>query len=247
MKYIEISPYEGWYEHTIEDFCDNVCPHFGLTVNYKDVEFSGFWSQGDGASFAGNFFLSDVDPEELKQALPTEVELHQLVDELQVLAEAHHEIQGKVTRMSSRYSHSNTMVIGDWSSNNGYCNDETDAFTTADGEASLLRIFRELADWLYSRLNDNYDFYLADATAQAWADAIEERTALQDDLSQLQSDVVTNPPQSLIQSNALTAAIAALEVELESLTSTIDQLSDQFHYWPKDGPLTIEQFYENHF
>ena len=136
--------------------------------------------------------------------------------------------------------------MGDYSSENSYCDEETEAFAAADGEATLMRIFRELADWLYSQLNTAYDFYLADATAQAWAESIEERTALQDDLSQLQADVVTNPPQSPIQAKTLTTAIAALEVEIESLTSKIDQLADQFHYWPKDGPLTIEQFYENY-
>ena len=247
MKHIEVQPYEDWYEHTIEDFCDNICPHFGLDVSYKDVEFSGFWSQGDGASFTGNFYLSDVTPEALKQALPTEVELHQLVDELAELAESHPEIQGKVTRLSSRYSHSNTMIIGDWRSNNSYHNEETEAFATADAEASLLSIFRQLADWLYSRLHAEYDFQFADATVSRWVGAIEARTALQTELSQLQADLVTNPPQSPIQAKSLTTTIEVLEVEIEVLTSTIDQLADQFHYWPKDGPLTIEQFYETYF
>ena len=246
MNYISIEPHDGWYDHTIEDFCDNVLPHFGLDVSYKDVAFSGFCSQGDGASFTGRFYLSDVCLADLEAACPTEVALHKLAAELQVLAEAHPDIQGKVTRMSSRYSHSNTMIIGDWSSNGGYFNEEVEAFAAAEAETTLLDLFRQLADWLYSRLNEDYDFYLADATASQWAESIEERTALQDDLSQLQADVSENPPQSLIQSNALTVAIAALEVEIESLSSKIDQLSDQFHYWPKDGPLTIEQFYEKY-
>ena len=245
MNYIDIQPHDGWYEHTIEDFCDNICPHFGLDVSYKDVAFEGFWSQGDGASFEGLFYLSDVNASDLKAACPTEVELHDLVGQLQVLAELHPNIEGRISRLSSRYSHSNTMIIGDYSSNNGYCNEESEAFAAV--EDAVLRIFRELADWLYERLESAYDFYLADATASKWAEAIEERTALQDELSQLQADVVTNPPQSPIQAKTLTAAISALEVELESITSTIDQLSDQFHYWPKgDGPFTIEQFYENY-
>ena len=247
MSYIDIQPYEGWYEHTIEDFCDFICPHFGLTVNYKDVEFSGFWNQGDGASYTGLFYLSDVNAEALKQSLPTAVELHQLVDELAELAESHPEIQGSVTRLSSRYSHSNTMIIGEYSSGNSYCDEDTSVFESAEAETTLIRIFRELADWLYSRLNAEYDFQLADATARQWAEAIEERNAVQADLTQLQVDIAVNPPQSKIQTTTLTSAIAALEVEIEILTSTIDQLSDQFHYWPKgDGPFTIEQFYENY-
>lgn len=247
MSYIHIEPFDGWYDCTIEDFCDNILPHFGLDVSYKDVAFTGFWSQGDGASFTGNFYLSDVNVSDLKAACPTEVELHELAAELQVLAEAHPTIEGKVIRLSSRYSHSNTMSIGVYSTPDGdYCNDETEAFAAA-AEDSLLRIFRELANWLYSRLNENYDFYLADATASKWVESTEVRTVLQLELDQLQADVAANPPKTLIQSNALNAAIVALEVEIETLTSRIDQLAGQFHYWPKvGGPYTIEQFYENY-
>ncbi len=247
MSYIIIEPFDGWYDSTIEDFCDNILPHLGLDVSYKDVAFSGFWSQGDGASFTGNFNLSDVSLSDLEASVPTEVALLKLAAELQVLADAHPTIHGHVSRMSSRYSHSNTMIIGDYMGDNGYCNEDAENFAAAGAEASLLRIFRELADWLYERLDSAYDFYRADATASQWAEAVEERKALQDELKQLQVDVAANPPQSLIQSNALTAAIAALEVEIEELTSKIDQLSGQFSFWPKDsGPLGIEQFYEDY-
>ena len=245
MSYIIIEPFDGWYDCTIEDFCDTILPHFGVDVSYKDVAFSGFWSQGDGASFTGQFFLTDVNLTELKAACPTEVELHDLAGELQVLADAHPTIEGHISRMPSRYSHSNTMSTGYWCSDNSYCNEETEAF--APFEDHLIRIFRELADWLYERLDSAYDFYRADATASQWAEAVEERKALQDELKQLQVDVAANPPQSKIQSNALTAAIVALEVEIETLTSKIDQLSGQFSFWPKDsGPLGIEQFYEDY-
>lgn len=247
MNYIDIQPHDGWYDCAIEDFCDNVLPHLGLDVSYKDVAFTGFWSQGDGASFKGSFNLSDVSLTDLQAACPTEVALHKLAAELQVLAEAHPNIHGQVSRMSSNYSHSNTMIIGDYMGDNGYCNEDSEAFAAADAEVTMLRIFRELADWLYNRLNEDYDFYLADATASRWAEAIEERKLAQDELDQLQADVAANPPQSLIQSNALTVAIAALEVEVETFTSKIDQLSDQFSFWPKDnGPLGIEQFYEDY-
>ena len=247
MNHIDIQPHHGWFDSTIEDFCDLVCPHFGLSVGYKEVAFSGFWSQGDGASFKGNFYLSDVVPSDLKAAYPTAVELHNLVEELAELAKEHPEIQGKVSRMSSLYSHANTMVIGDWSSNDGYHNEDTEAFLAADAETPLLCIFRDLANWLYRRLSSEYDFCLADETARQWSEAIEERKSLQVEFVQLQVDVAENPPQSKVQAGALTAAIAAMEVEIETLTSKIDQLSGQFRYRTEDGPLTIGQFYEDYF
>lgn len=243
MNYIDIQPFDGWYEDIIVDFCENILPSFGLSVSYKDVEFSGFWSQGDGASFTGNFFLADVCLTDLEASVPTEVALHKLAAELQVLAEAHPTIEGKVIRLSSHYSHSHTMSIGVYNTPDGdYCNEETEAFEKS--EDSLLSIFRQLADWLYSRLNDSYDFYLADATASQWSEAIMDRKDLQVDLDQLQMDIVSNPSQSKVQAKALNSAIAAMEVEIEALTSKIHQLADQFSYWPKgDGPCTVEQFY----
>ena len=247
MSYIGIQPFDGWYECTVEDFCERVLPHFGLTVCSEDVQFSGFWNQGDGASFTGLFYLRDVNPSELKSACPTEDELHNLAEELAELATAHSEIQGSISRMSSLYSHSNTMVVGGWGSNNGYCNEDTEAFVAADAETSLIRIFRQLADWLYSRLEEEYNFQLADTTASYWADAIEERKSLQVELEQLQVDVAANPPQSPVQARALSMQISNLRDATESLTTTIDQLSNQFHYWQDGKSLTVEQFHEEHF
>lgn len=247
MSYINIQPHDGWYDYTIEDFCDNISPHFGLSVTSKDVAFSGFWSQGDGASFTGNFYLSDVDPEALKQSLPPEVELHQLADELAELAELHPEIQGFISRVSSLYSHSNTMIIGEWSSTNSYCDEYTEEFESADAESTLIDIYRQLADWLYSRLEEDYNFQLADATAYRWADAVEERKDLQLELEQVKVDVAANPPKTQIQSAALSSQVTNLEGAIESLTNTIDQLADQFHYWLDGESITIEKFHEEYF
>ncbi|MDM0116876.1 hypothetical protein QTI66_32640 [Variovorax sp. J22R133] len=46
---IEVEHFE-WWEHLYEDFKVD-CADIGIGVN--DIRFSGFWSQGDGASFTG--------------------------------------------------------------------------------------------------------------------------------------------------------------------------------------------------
>lgn len=54
----EVLDYE-WYDFTIDEMIDGLRP-FGLDVNRKDVSFSGFWSQGDGASFSVSIGTNDV-------------------------------------------------------------------------------------------------------------------------------------------------------------------------------------------
>lgn len=51
-------------ESVIEDFCE-IAGHLGFDISADDVEWSGFSSQGDGASFTGVFTLSDMNPEAL--------------------------------------------------------------------------------------------------------------------------------------------------------------------------------------
>lgn len=48
----EINVDYDWYDTILFDFIDG-CKKIGISVNYKDISFSGFYSQGDGASFVG--------------------------------------------------------------------------------------------------------------------------------------------------------------------------------------------------
>lgn len=52
---------EDWYKHIIRDFCD-VAEAFGLPTKHTHVQFSGFASQGDGASWTStwSFSLADI-------------------------------------------------------------------------------------------------------------------------------------------------------------------------------------------
>lgn len=45
--------YDGWYDGTIENFCERV-EKIGFDVTTDEIQFSGFYSQGDGASFEGS-------------------------------------------------------------------------------------------------------------------------------------------------------------------------------------------------
>jgi len=57
---------EHWYEYIFEMWKEALCQ---IGFENADISFSGFWSQGDGASF-----IADVDAEKLLQFLGTEIE-----------------------------------------------------------------------------------------------------------------------------------------------------------------------------
>lgn len=61
-------PIDDWYEQLIEEFVERINETYGIEVSKDDVRFSGFWSQGDGASFTfeaqyPNLVNEDIDKE----------------------------------------------------------------------------------------------------------------------------------------------------------------------------------------
>lgn len=82
-------------EFVTDDFHETL-KALGFDVGREDVAWSGFWSQGDGASFGGTWRASDCDPTQLldnrPQVYPTEngenatnkenVELHRIAAEI---------------------------------------------------------------------------------------------------------------------------------------------------------------------
>jgi hypothetical protein len=125
-------------DSVVTDFCE-ILGHLGFTVESKDVEWSGFCSQGDGASFTGLFNLADMKPEALKawgsgetvnvclqdvaafkpdasrfyrevlRCLP----LSHWAEWRALFRETRSETRVSIERYSSRYSHHMTMQAGD--------------------------------------------------------------------------------------------------------------------------------------
>ena len=59
-KEINVDFSESWYEFVYEYFIEQMDKKFGWSPDESDISFSGFWSQGDGASFEGNMDASEV-------------------------------------------------------------------------------------------------------------------------------------------------------------------------------------------
>ena len=104
--YITNWMHDDWYECTYEAMKEDGHHNYGFNV--KDIRFSGFWSQGDGASWCGSVNV----PAWIKSK-PTAYQEHpttQIV--LALIDEGWVDELVLVSFSSSRYSHENTMDVG---------------------------------------------------------------------------------------------------------------------------------------
>ena len=148
-KHREINVDYDWYDHTISDFKE-VLEILGFKK--VDISFSGFWSQGDGASFTGEFLIpSDDDTLEMRvKKLESEYTWHYEGNEK--LFKRYSEMSFKddeslyletyeVYRISHHYCHSNTI--------------------TCDHD-ELKEFVRSFSDFIYKTLEKEYDHLTSD-------------------------------------------------------------------------------------
>ena len=105
--YITNWMHDDWYECTIEHMKEEGQHKHGF--NIKDIRFSGFWSQGDGASWAGAVNVKDwiMSKPTTYQEHPTTQIVLALIDEGWI------DNIVPVTFGTGRYCHEYNMSIGD--------------------------------------------------------------------------------------------------------------------------------------
>lgn len=154
----EINIYDGWYENGVYEDAKTIASFFGL--NIEEIYFSGFWSQGDGACFTGNYsykkdslsFLKSYLGENAEQSSP-----YRIAKELQeIQRKQFYSVECEIAQRGM-YSHSHTMYLSSF-----------DAKRYDETENDLLRCFRAYADWIYKSLQKEYEYQTSD-------DAVTER------------------------------------------------------------------------
>jgi len=163
----------SWWDYVYDDFIERM-EKAGVCVEPESIWFSGFCSQGDGASFAGH--VSDVAA--LCKAAEIDLSCYDLLpDQL-----AH--VTVKIERMGSRYYHSSTMNV--WADIDNPFFDgmvyNIDDFRLKVLDKLTAKLFAELddmekkaetylrgqADKLYRQLEEEYDYLTSDeAVAEA--------------------------------------------------------------------------------
>ena len=142
--------HEPYYDVIYEDFALKMSEHYGAELKTEEITWSGFWSQGDGASFT-----CDFDTEVLLPILKEELNEEQVA----LLEEIDAEIDCASIRTGYQYSHENTVrgkvsiYYGDaYYDRMVQINEIHDIL-----ENKLTEIIREESRSLYRQLEDFYD------------------------------------------------------------------------------------------
>lgn len=99
-KHRDINVFDDWWDWTYDDFKTQMA---NKHIEVKDMQFSGFWSQGDGASFTGHisnnkaFFAAH----DLNKEYPWITKLMDMGGDFTL----------RIERTSYRYSHENTIGV----------------------------------------------------------------------------------------------------------------------------------------
>ena len=139
-----------WWEYSDEDF-KTILELLGF---YRiNTSFSGFWSQGDGASFTARYSIEKRIVQRIKSYAPLDLELHRIAKDIQTVQQAcKYGFVGSIY-CTGNYSHSHTMRF----ETEDYNNPKIDEY-----EDEFLQLCRDLADWYYQRLEQEWDFLNSD-------------------------------------------------------------------------------------
>ena len=157
-----------WFEFVYDDF-ERVCAILGIRLDTRTVRlygggtrqksciwFSGFWSQSDGACFEGRYSHAKAAPRKIREYAQKDDDLHRIADALQEIQRRNfYQLHAAVSHRG-RYYHEYCMAISV----------ERDSPTyqdmTPDAEDAIAEALRDLARWLYCRLEREYDYLTSD-------------------------------------------------------------------------------------
>lgn len=168
---IDSSDYENVLEDAVE--CGKA---MGVTISERefktvggkmrgepDVNWSGFSSQGDGASFNGEYVYKPDAEHAIREHAPEDKELHRIAAELTRLQNLYdHKLKAtcKYSTSGMAYAHSGWMDVTtelvDTTDAAEY-KDEPPQVSEAD-EKAMTRVLRDFADWIYEQLGLENDF-----------------------------------------------------------------------------------------
>lgn len=154
MKYREAPLDCDWSEYVLESAV-HAGLLLGITTEPRHIRFSGFYSQGDGASFHGWYQPNFDAVKNVAAEFPTDSVLANIAAKLTTLQvslrlRSQNYISASIVFAGFNYAHSNTMVL------------EADDEFAENDQHELLTQMRRFADWIYAALQAEYDYLGSD-------------------------------------------------------------------------------------
>ena len=159
---------DDWCDFVYEDFeticrilgialaTSPVCLYGGGTRDKPQIYWSGFSSQGDGASFTGRYGHAKDAARAIRAHAPKDDELHRIADALQAVQRQNFWQLTASNRQRGNYCHEYSMAI----------DVERDSPTgqpmTDGAEETVTEALRDLARWLYRQLQAEYQHLTSD-------------------------------------------------------------------------------------
>jgi len=152
-----------WYEYVYDD-TKTLLAFCGFSD--IDIRFSGFWSQGDGASFAGKFNSSSIDISALKEYAPNDVNFTRLAEFLKEKCTPYGNVTFNLERTQYvHYVHANTITLESME-----CEPENEtAWDNLRGD--FIMQTRSIMSVIYSTLEEEYNALTTDDTVEEALDA----------------------------------------------------------------------------
>lgn len=162
-----------WHEFVVDDFA-RVCAILGIKLQTTPLRlfgggtrakpciyFSGFWSQGDGACFEGRYAYAPTALATIRAHAPLDTDLHAVACALQAAQRRNfYQLRADI-RHYDRYYHEHSMTIAV----------ERDSPTgqemTAGADEAVAEALRDLARWLYRRLEAEHEHLASDGEVDA--------------------------------------------------------------------------------
>lgn len=157
--YLEGGLCYDWWDFCYEDFC-RVAEILGIEISYRqgrgaEIYFNGFYCQGSGSSFVGTYRYAKGAVAKIKQYAPQDEELHRIAYGLKEVQRRHfYRLEANIS------SHRDYMI-----SVEVYDGDDRYRYI-GDAEEEVRELMNDFNDWMFKRLQDEYEHLTSDEVVE---------------------------------------------------------------------------------
>ena len=147
---------DDWWSESVIDHAKHVGALIGFEVD--EIYWRGFWSQGDGACWAGSVAYYRGRASDVARECPQDAEIQRIAQAWQDLQRQNScQIRGRVSA-NDRYMR--TSVSAYWADDREEDDDDANQIAYVEDDAN--QIASDFADWIYRSLEEEYDYQMSD-------------------------------------------------------------------------------------